>query len=134
MAGSVTPAPASIHVVVPGVGNHLGVTGDNMSRRSSHSRGWGPGGMGWHSKWEKGDGKGCAAGEHPAGSVARAASWRGKVIPALGCGQGMWSVLDTGAAAPPDKCRASLRSPPRAGSLLGSVFLVGCCFSCWEFH
>lgn len=48
MAASVTPAPALIHVVVPGVGNHLGVTGDHMSRRSSHSQGWRPGGMGWH--------------------------------------------------------------------------------------
>lgn len=36
------------------------------------------------------------------------------MIPALGCGQGMWSVLDvvwSRATAPPDKCRPSLSHP-----------------------
>lgn len=63
----------------------------------------------------------------PGWECCKSSLWRGKVVPAVGCGQGMWSVLDTGATAPPDKC-----SPSPA--ILGCVVLPGGCFSCREFN
>lgn len=58
------------------------------------------------------------------GSVARAASWRGKVIPAVGCGRGMWSALDMGPQLPQTSAALPSELPLRSQAACSCLEVV----------
>lgn len=113
---------AGFVVVIPGVGNHLGVR--KKQEKLPFLR-MGARGMAWLSEWEQGDGKG----ELPAGECCKSSLLDRESDSSCGLRPGDVVRAGHGATAPPDKCSPSLRATPESP---GCLILPGSCFSCRE--